>query len=207
MVTGRVPFVAETPLAVILKHVSDPLPLPSTLKADIPEAIEQVVLKALAKDPEDRFTTVAEFLSAWKRAWMGPDYRGLRLKIIVERAPFGEIVGQSQGTLSRNPGCFYSEGCIQIWRLEPLGSGLPDRRMYPCCRCGGAFFIFNRAASSTHRLPTTPPNTHPNSDPADKHPTASDRTVIPPTGETLFEDDFSDESIWAPRRKHCHNWI
>src|SRR5258706_915939 len=68
MVTGRVPFTADTPLAVILKHVSNPLPLPSTIKPDIPEAIEQVILKALAKNPDDRFATVAEFAAAWKRA-------------------------------------------------------------------------------------------------------------------------------------------
>jgi serine/threonine protein kinase len=68
MVTGRVPYVADTPLAVILKHVSDPMPLPSSIKADIPEAIEQVLLKALAKNPDDRFATAAEFVSAWKRA-------------------------------------------------------------------------------------------------------------------------------------------
>ncbi len=68
MVTGRVPFVADTPLAVILKHVSDPLPLPSAVKTDIPESIERVILKALAKEPEDRYATTAEFLTAWKRA-------------------------------------------------------------------------------------------------------------------------------------------
>jgi serine/threonine protein kinase len=68
MVTGRVPFTADTPLAVILKHVSDPLPLPSAIKTDIPEAIEKVILKALAKHPEDRFATAAEFVAAWKRA-------------------------------------------------------------------------------------------------------------------------------------------
>ncbi|RPJ19174.1 MAG: serine/threonine protein kinase, partial [Chloroflexi bacterium] len=68
MVTGRVPFVADTPLAVLFKHISDPLPLPSLVKTDIPASIEQVILKALAKDPQDRFTTTAEFVAAWKRA-------------------------------------------------------------------------------------------------------------------------------------------
>jgi len=68
MVTGSVPFVADTPLAVILKHVSDPLPLPSIIKPDIPVPIEQVILKALAKNPSDRFATAAEFAAAWKRA-------------------------------------------------------------------------------------------------------------------------------------------
>ena len=68
MVTGRVPFVADTPLAVILKHLSDPLPLPSTIRSDIPEGIEKVILKALAKNPDDRFASADEFESAWKHA-------------------------------------------------------------------------------------------------------------------------------------------
>src|ERR1044072_5903043 len=68
MVTGRVPFVADTPLAVLFKHISDPLPLPSLVKPDIPAPIEKVILKALAKDPKDRFATADEFVTAWKRA-------------------------------------------------------------------------------------------------------------------------------------------
>ena len=73
MVTGRVPFTADTPLAVILKHVSDPLPLPSIIKPDIPESIERVILKALAKEPNDRYSTTAEFLAAWKSALQDKD--------------------------------------------------------------------------------------------------------------------------------------
>ncbi|HLO29459.1 MAG TPA: serine/threonine-protein kinase [Anaerolineales bacterium] len=68
MVTGGVPYVADTPLAVLFKHISDPLPLPSLVKPDIPPSIEQVILKALAKEPQDRYTTAAEFVAAWKRA-------------------------------------------------------------------------------------------------------------------------------------------
>lgn len=68
MVTGSVPFVADTPLAVILKHISDPMPPPSVMKKDIPAPIERVILKALAKEPGDRYATAADFLSAWKRA-------------------------------------------------------------------------------------------------------------------------------------------
>ncbi|MBL8103767.1 MAG: serine/threonine protein kinase, partial [Anaerolineales bacterium] len=71
MVTGRVPFVADTPLAVILKHINDPLPPPSAIKPDISPFIEQVIVKALAKDPDARFADIAEFVSAWKRAVTG----------------------------------------------------------------------------------------------------------------------------------------
>jgi tRNA A-37 threonylcarbamoyl transferase component Bud32 len=68
MVTGSVPFIADTPLAVLFKHITDPLPLPSKVKPDVPEAIEKVILKALAKNPQDRFATASDFIEAWKSA-------------------------------------------------------------------------------------------------------------------------------------------
>jgi serine/threonine protein kinase len=71
VVTGRVPFDADTPLAVILKHISAPLPLPRQLNPAIPEMVEQVVLKALAKDPNDRYQTVAQMASALGAALAG----------------------------------------------------------------------------------------------------------------------------------------
>ena len=61
MLTGRVPFEAETPLAVVWKHVNEPLPLPRSINSDIPEPVERVVLKALAKAPDDRFQSASQF--------------------------------------------------------------------------------------------------------------------------------------------------
>ncbi len=68
MVTGRTPFQAETPLAVILKHMSAPLPLPSLVKPDVSPAVERVILKALAKEKLDRYASCAEFVEGWKAA-------------------------------------------------------------------------------------------------------------------------------------------
>ena len=68
MTTGRPPYTAETPMAVMIKHISDPLPPPSTINPTIPEAIERVILKALAKGPEDRFATAAEMVNALQTA-------------------------------------------------------------------------------------------------------------------------------------------
>jgi serine/threonine protein kinase len=58
--TGRVPFDADTPLAILMKHINDPLPLPRKLDPSIPEPFERVALKALAKGPDDRFQSAAE---------------------------------------------------------------------------------------------------------------------------------------------------
>jgi branched-chain amino acid transport system substrate-binding protein len=68
MLTGRVPFEAETPLAVVWKHVNEPLPLPSSINPEVPEAVERVVLKAMAKAPEDRYSTAGELAMALQKA-------------------------------------------------------------------------------------------------------------------------------------------
>jgi serine/threonine protein kinase len=64
MLTGQVPFSADTLIAVIFKHVQEPLPPPRTINADIPEAVEQVVIKAMAKNPNDRFASGREMAAA-----------------------------------------------------------------------------------------------------------------------------------------------
>ncbi|MCB0211732.1 MAG: protein kinase [Anaerolineae bacterium] len=64
LVTGRVPYQAEEPLAVLMKHVKDPLPSPRRFAPELPEAVERVILKALAKRPEDRYQTAKEMVLA-----------------------------------------------------------------------------------------------------------------------------------------------
>ena len=68
MATGRIPFDADTPMAVIFKHISDPLPLPRQVNPDISEPLERVLLKALAKEPDDRFTSGIDFAHALREA-------------------------------------------------------------------------------------------------------------------------------------------
>ncbi len=71
MMTGRVPFDDESPLSVALKHVSDAPPLPTSINPNIPVQLEDVILKALAKVPADRFETAAELAHAVEDALQG----------------------------------------------------------------------------------------------------------------------------------------
>ena len=64
MLTQRAPFEADTPAAVLMKHAHDPLPLPRQINPAIPEPFERVVLKALAKDPEDRYQSAGAMAQA-----------------------------------------------------------------------------------------------------------------------------------------------
>lgn len=61
LLTGRLPFDADTPLAIILKHVNDPLPSPRLFAPHLSEALEQIVCKALEKEPENRYQTAIQF--------------------------------------------------------------------------------------------------------------------------------------------------
>jgi serine/threonine-protein kinase len=60
MLTGRVPFAASAPSAIIVAHVNEAPAPPRTLRPDLPPAVERVVLDALAKRPEERPQTAAE---------------------------------------------------------------------------------------------------------------------------------------------------
>jgi hypothetical protein len=69
MVVGQVPFSADTPFSIIHDHIYTPLPLPQTINPNVPEPVQRVLLKALAKERADRHTNVAELVAAFKEAW------------------------------------------------------------------------------------------------------------------------------------------
>lgn len=67
LVTGRRPFQADTPMAVILKQINDPLPRPSLFVPDLPNPTESILIKALAKRPQDRYQSMADFAAAMEK--------------------------------------------------------------------------------------------------------------------------------------------
>ncbi|MBN1440307.1 MAG: serine/threonine protein kinase [Anaerolineales bacterium] len=71
MLVGQPPFDADTPLAILLKHMNDPLPIPRVMNPEIPESLERVLLKALAKQPEDRYASAKEMARALADAAAG----------------------------------------------------------------------------------------------------------------------------------------
>ncbi len=83
--TNHLPFDADTPYAIILKHLTAPLPPPRELRPDLPTALERVILKALAKDPRERFQTAAEMSAAIRAAVeTGKSPRGARATALAQ---------------------------------------------------------------------------------------------------------------------------
>lgn len=72
MLTGRLPFEGETPLAVMLMHLHD---LPPSLRAvdpSLPAALDEVIQNILAKAPHERYSTAAELFTAFREALEAP---------------------------------------------------------------------------------------------------------------------------------------
>ncbi|HYF66008.1 MAG TPA: protein kinase [Herpetosiphonaceae bacterium] len=69
MTTGRVPFDDPSALSVAIAHLSSPPPAPRSLRSDLPPAVEAVILRALAKEPNDRFPSAGALAHALADAW------------------------------------------------------------------------------------------------------------------------------------------
>ncbi|MFA1818618.1 Stk1 family PASTA domain-containing Ser/Thr kinase [Virgibacillus oceani] len=72
LLTGRLPFSGESPVSIALKHLQNDTPSVRRFNQDIPQSVENIVLKATAKDPFHRYETVVELEQVLKTA-MDPD--------------------------------------------------------------------------------------------------------------------------------------
>ncbi len=89
--TGRPPFLGQTAMEVMVAHARDPVPPPSQFRADIPADLEAVVLRCLAKNPQDRYpntTSLARALDACADApnW-SPEHAALWWQNIANSSP------------------------------------------------------------------------------------------------------------------------
>lgn len=64
MLTGKLPFEGDTAIGIAIKHIQADVPRPSTLVPELPAGLEQVIVKALAKNPQDRFQSASEMKKA-----------------------------------------------------------------------------------------------------------------------------------------------
>ena len=72
MVTGRVPFDADTPVSIALKHMQEEPVEPKEINPNIPDAVNKIILKALQKEPALRYQTATEMLQDLRMALKDP---------------------------------------------------------------------------------------------------------------------------------------
>ena len=80
LLTGRPPFDAATAIEAIIAHARDPVTPPSALRPDVPPDLDAIVLRALAKDPADRFPTAEAFETALARSVAAPTWDKARAR-------------------------------------------------------------------------------------------------------------------------------
>ena len=71
MVTGRPPFTADTPVAIAYKHVSETAALPSEIEPRVPRDLEAIIMQAMAKQPQGRYSTAQDFHDDLERFMRG----------------------------------------------------------------------------------------------------------------------------------------
>ncbi len=73
MVTGRVPFDGDTAVAVAVKHLQEPMVLPSTYNQEISYSLEQIIVKCMEKSPDRRYQDMEDLIADLKQSLMTPD--------------------------------------------------------------------------------------------------------------------------------------
>lgn len=80
MITGYKPYTADTPAGVMLKQATEPLPLPKNYVPDLPQDVESVLLKALAREPAHRYANMHEFVSELQNLLAGKEVSASTIK-------------------------------------------------------------------------------------------------------------------------------
>jgi serine/threonine-protein kinase len=68
LVTGRIPFEGDNPLVIMMNLINGAYPAPTTINPELPETIEQVILRAMSKGPDDRYQGAGEMAQALQAA-------------------------------------------------------------------------------------------------------------------------------------------
>jgi serine/threonine-protein kinase len=114
MLTGQVPFTGDTPLEIAMKHLSEvPVP-PSELRPEVPHDLDSVVLRALAKDPHERYRSAEEMDADLQRV-----LEGMPVDPATETAATAVLSGA--GVMAAAPTSVMSRPTV----LPPVSSGPP----------------------------------------------------------------------------------
>ncbi len=103
LLTGRPPFVGESPVSIAYQHVSEqPVP-PSQLDPAVPESVDAVVMRALAKDPDDRYQSAIEFRQDVERAISGAPVTAIVPSAVGAAAGATQVMSPTGATKAAAP--------------------------------------------------------------------------------------------------------
>ncbi len=205
MFVGRVPFKAETTYATILAHINDPPPLPRSLNPRVPPAVEQVLLKALAKNPNERYPTVREMMRALENAVRGPrevDEPAAPIPLI-EYKPSPDVVTPSPQARVATPPAPAAPRATQSRRWLPMAIVSSVLIIILACLGLGALVLLPGLAGTP--TPVIFPVTTPTRVGILPVPTATSPLVLPPLPSPTRA--LSPTPVTAPRGKIAYTVV
>jgi serine/threonine-protein kinase len=117
LLTGTVPFTGETPVEIAMKHLSAIPDPPSERRPEVPHALDMVVLRALAKDPRDRYQSAEEMDADLERVARGSSVSRETEEAATTVLSGAELAAAAPTTIQRAP--------TAVTQLRPSGGGPP----------------------------------------------------------------------------------
>jgi serine/threonine-protein kinase len=141
LLVGQPPYQAETPIALLLKHISDPIPTASTMKGDLLPSLDAILQQALAKDPKQRFQRASDMSEALAQV-VRPAAKPTRLADLAQatiqeleaQRPFTSTdAGDANTFIGATPPRLTGAGskATPATAMTPLSSTPPARRLSP----------------------------------------------------------------------------
>ena len=135
MVTGKVPFVADTPVSVALKHMQETPKEPIELNPEIPKSVNDIIMKAMQKDINLRYQTATEMLKDLSRAAKNPtgdfvvmekqenDFPTQRLSTIYDKSDVREEK-RDEGFMKKHKILLITIGAILLFALTIFATNM-----------------------------------------------------------------------------------
>lgn len=206
LVTGKLPYDAETPLAVILKHLNEPIPSARRLNQQLPESIDRIILQLMAKDPDDRYQSATELIADLDRVDRGEAVEYKDMGEVSKHEP-DELDTRDLTPLSRE---VRAAKAMRERRHSAPARGAPPRNRFPVwywlmfggiILVGTALFLLSDSASPLlaflSSTETPPPTDTPTLTETPAEVLTSSETLEPTETET-FTLTFTPSETPAP---------
>ncbi len=204
MLTGKTPYNADTPMGIVVKHITEPVPLLLDTMPDLAPACETVIARAMAKNRDERFSTAGEMVAALEKASQGDV---ALLEPIDEAATVILSPGDDPATVAL-PTSNDPVPSLAARNVSPPAASTPEQRrrrlawvwllllgLLACGGLGAWLSLNNSLPAAGPRTTETPSRTAPVDDPlSTPTPTAK------PATSTLAASPTTETSLITPDR-------